>query len=489
MNSVAAAAFDTTFWFHHCNVDRLYQKYLTLNPGAKADARELARSEHEQDPSSPNLFLTPFVPFKHPKTGKPFMPEDAFGLEGLGYVYDKLVPDPEDNSQELNQMPSFAVFNHINIRDLNLETYQLHVFLVDGDKLSVPPIETDPDDFHQFPNYAGMGSIFGGKEDCSNCATRVPFSVRVNITPTLNRLDVSRYSVTLGVIAVDHSGVSHPLSATPVPLPDIQGPLFEDAKENLSTGCEKTARAVGEVKSLQKYLSSYGFYNGAVDGVFGETTEEAVKKFQASAGMPPNGVVCKTTKKWMVAPRFDTKKQAQADVTPRARGTNLTYWVGVSPAGLDREHLLAEIQRACNVWAEATGCSWTRIDSWTDCDVEILWHDVHYHATLLKKSVEDVKVSREEIEKESQFDGPGGQLAHSGWDFLHLDITEKWLTLDQTRTSNTQFRVYNVVLHELGHVLGLDHSTHPQDLMSPFYDDEHVKLTSSDDQTVRALYP
>lgn len=511
MSSVAAAAFDPTFWLHHCNVDRLIQKYLTLNPKAMADARELARSEHQQDPRSPDLFETAFPPFTHPLTHKAFQPAQAFTLEGLGYVYDKLLPTPDD-SQELNEMPTFAVFANVSIQDLNLETYQLHVFLLDEEKeggeqkaegdavataaLALPSLETDPEEFHNLANYAGMGSIFGGKEGCSTCANRMPFAVRVNITAALNRLNKSRYDVQLGVIAVDHEGQCVPLSATPLPKPEIQGPLFEDSKTDFQVGCKKTARAMGDVRALQKYLSFYGFYSGPINGTFDAATEQGVKKFQKSAGMPPNGIVCKTTKKWMTAPRFDTASSAKpgqgdkGNVAPRSRGAALTYWVGVSPANLDRERLLAEIQQACDIWGKATGCSWTRIESWDDCDVEILWHDQHYHSTLKKKQLEDVKVDpRQEIEAKSKFDGPGGQLAHSGFDFLHLDIAEHWLTLDQPKTFNGQFRIFHVVLHELGHVLGLEHSRRPQDLMSPFYDEGHQDLTASDTKAVQVLYP
>lgn len=591
MSSVAAAAFDVTFWLHHCNVDRLCQKYLTLNPGAMADARQLARAEHQQVPSSPDLFETAFVPFKHPVTGLAFKPAEAFTLEGLGYSYDKLLPTPDDSS-ELNEMPSFAVFPRISIVDLNLETFQLHVFLLvgtekekaggekkeevekkaggeneaeksekatekegekaekegakEGEKVEkegekegakevektmekegekaagekaagekaegekaegvkeeekkeaakeiskeqsfgLPPLDTDPEEFSKFANYAGMGSIFGGKEGCITCANRVPFSVRVNITAALNRLGKSRYDVQLGVICVDHQGQSLPLSATPLPKPEVQGPLFEDTKTDFRVGCKNTRAVRGDVKALQHYLQFYGFYDGPITGIFDQLTEGAVKKFQKSTGMPPNGIVCKTTKKWMTSPRFDTA--TKTDAKPRARGTALTYWVGVSPANLNRERLLAEIQQACDIWEKATGCSWRRIESWTDSDVEILWHDEHYHAILQKRAMEDVKVDQREIEAKSKFDGPGGQLAHSGFDFLHLDIAEHWLTMDQPKTFNGQFRLFHVVLHELGHVLGLGHSRRPQDLMSPFYDESHGELTDSDAKTVQALYP
>jgi peptidoglycan hydrolase-like protein with peptidoglycan-binding domain len=47
----------------------------------------------------------------------------------------------------------------------------------------------------------------------------------------------------------------------------------------------------GPVKSLQKRLDQLGFPNGANDGVFGEKTKTAVKKFQKKFGLPSDGVV------------------------------------------------------------------------------------------------------------------------------------------------------------------------------------------------------
>lgn len=51
----------------------------------------------------------------------------------------------------------------------------------------------------------------------------------------------------------------------------------------------------GEVTLVQKLLADTGFYAGAIDGVFGGGTFEAVEEFQAYAGLPSDGVVGKET--------------------------------------------------------------------------------------------------------------------------------------------------------------------------------------------------
>lgn len=53
----------------------------------------------------------------------------------------------------------------------------------------------------------------------------------------------------------------------------------------------------GEVKEVQKRLKLWGYYNGTVDGVFGEGTKKAVIAFQKKNGLTADGVVGKSTYK------------------------------------------------------------------------------------------------------------------------------------------------------------------------------------------------
>ena len=46
-----------------------------------------------------------------------------------------------------------------------------------------------------------------------------------------------------------------------------------------------------EVVTLQKKLKQWGYYNGAVDGIFGSGTEKAVQYFQRKNGLTADGVV------------------------------------------------------------------------------------------------------------------------------------------------------------------------------------------------------
>ena len=46
-----------------------------------------------------------------------------------------------------------------------------------------------------------------------------------------------------------------------------------------------------EVVTLQKKLKQWGYYDGAVDGVFGSGTEKAVQYFQRKNGLAADGIV------------------------------------------------------------------------------------------------------------------------------------------------------------------------------------------------------
>ena len=51
----------------------------------------------------------------------------------------------------------------------------------------------------------------------------------------------------------------------------------------------------GEVKEVQRRLKQWGYYTGAVDGVFGAGTKKAVIAFQKKNGLTADGIVGKST--------------------------------------------------------------------------------------------------------------------------------------------------------------------------------------------------
>ena len=58
----------------------------------------------------------------------------------------------------------------------------------------------------------------------------------------------------------------------------------------VQTAVLKQGATGGEVKEVQRRLKQWGYYNGAVDGIYGKGTVEAVKKFQKKNGLTADGI-------------------------------------------------------------------------------------------------------------------------------------------------------------------------------------------------------
>ncbi|KAI4365951.1 hypothetical protein MLD38_021887 [Melastoma candidum] len=127
------------------------------------------------------------------------------------------------------------------------------------------------------------------------------------------------------------------------------------------------------------------------------------------------------------------------------------------------------VGRAFKTWSSVTNFTFTQVGDATNSDISI---------GFMRGNHGDG----------SNFDGKGGILAHAfapttGW--LHYDADEAWAV----GAVPGKFDLETVGLHEIGHLLGLEHSSDPNAIMYPTIMEGKTKGMSRDDiQGIKALY-
>lgn len=65
------------------------------------------------------------------------------------------------------------------------------------------------------------------------------------------------------------------------------------------------------VKTIQRKLKNWGYYNGSVDGIFGSKTKQAVRYFQQKNGLKVDGIVGNNTLKALGMPTNSSSSSSQ----------------------------------------------------------------------------------------------------------------------------------------------------------------------------------
>lgn len=119
----------------------------------------------------------------------------------------------------------------------------------------------------------------------------------------------------------------------------------------------------------------------------------------------------------------------------------LTYRVEGRAGPIDADVFAAAVTRACATWAETGLVTFVVAEADATPDVSLGWRRGHHGAC-------------EPFSADSS-------VAHSGpvrsGTFVHFDAGRKWLA--DAEHDRDGYSVYGTALHELGHVLGLGHST------------------------------
>ncbi|XP_004452920.1 matrilysin [Dasypus novemcinctus] len=224
---------------------------------------------------------------------------------------------------------------------------------------------------------------------------------------------------------------------------------------------------------VQDYLTR--FYSLDSKTRDANSLEGKLKEMQKFFGLPLTGTLNFRILKIMQKPRCgvpDVAKFSLFPENPKWTSKVVTYRIISYTRDLPRVTVDQLVAKALNLWSKEIPVSFKKV-RWGTADIMVGFargaHGDYY-----------------------PFDGPGNTLAHAfapgpglGGD-AHFDEDERW-----SDGSGLGINFLYVATHELGHSLGLDHSSDPNAVMYPMYGDgepQDFKLSQDDIEGIQKIY-
>ncbi|XP_054782160.1 metalloendoproteinase 4-MMP [Prosopis cineraria] len=255
---------------------------------------------------------------------------------------------------------------------------------------------------------------------------------------------------------------------------------------------------VTSISHIKRYFSRFGYLplqnNTSFSDVFDKGFELALVRYQRNLGLLVTGKLDFATLNQIVMPRcgvqdtvhdhhyhgsHSTRHFMYFPGKPRwARSMPMTLTYAISPENMIQNLSLREIReafkRAFSRWASVIPVSFVEAEDYGFADIKIGFYSGDHGDG-------------------EPFDGVLGVLAHSfspESGRLHLDAAETWAVNFRSEKSPVAVDLESVATHEIGHLLGLSHSTVKEAVMYPSLKprDKRAELNLDDIKGVQSLY-
>ncbi|KAJ1389887.1 PGBD-like superfamily [Sesbania bispinosa] len=238
------------------------------------------------------------------------------------------------------------------------------------------------------------------------------------------------------------------------------------------------------LSDLKNYLDLFGYLNSTLHSNFtNEFTlnlQSAIIEFQKNFNLEVTGQLNRDIYEIISQPRCGVPDIINGTTTMNSGNANTTsfkpWWktwekelsYAFHPQNNVTDGVKSLFRDAFNRWSNVTLLNFTETTSFNDSDIKIVF---------------------------VKFDGKGGMVGSADTNYsmsvgdIYLDSEEQWVLPSEKVSEEDDVDLESVVMHQVGHLLGLGHSSVEEAVMYPIVlQEKKTELTNDDLQRIKQIY-